>query len=151
MVKKRSVKKTTKNKQTKNIGKIPIGVQVVSILFYIGAALSALLGLFMMLSSELLLSALPAELELTLSSTFFVILGAVFIGIGVLNFFIGRGLWKLKSWARILAIILACFGALYTLASMLGGITITQVVALAINIFIGGYLIFSKEVKKAFK
>ena len=72
------------------------------------------------------------------------------IGLGVLLFFVGRGLWKAKSWARIVALILVGLGILMAVISMIQGEIINNIPSLVIPSVIGGYLLFSKSVKKAF-
>ena len=69
----------------------------------------------------------------------------------VLTFFVARGLWKLQNWARITAIVFAALGILQNISfrPMMGGFS-GNILGLAISGLIGGYLLFSKEVKKAF-
>jgi len=151
MVKKRSVKKKVKKESVTSCNKIPVGVQIISILHYIGAGLSTLFGLMLILSAEYLSAIFSAELELVFASTFFTISGIVFIGLGILSFFIGRGLWKLRNWGRILAIIFMVLNIIYIILSMVSGFIAAQIMLLIIDLVIVGYLTFDKEVKKAFK
>jgi RsiW-degrading membrane proteinase PrsW (M82 family) len=83
-------------------------------------------------------------------SGLFVIGGIIMIGLGVLFFFVGRGLWKAKSWARIVVLIFVGLGILMSVISMIQGGIINNIPGLVIPSVIGGYLLFSKSVKKAF-
>jgi len=147
-------KKVVKAKQTEIVKKIPVGVQVVSILYYISAALCVLFGLLLIIGANALVSLVvdsTPELASIITGTMFIIIGILLIGIGVLLFFIGRGLWKLKPWARVLAIILAIVCIIYTVYTMIKGFAFMQIINLIIGGFIAIYLIFSNEAKKAFK
>jgi hypothetical protein len=140
-----------------DMSKIPTGVKVVSVIYYISAFLFALFGLLIIVGSNAIISYLitaAPELATVKYGTLLaigVIVGIVMIGIGILSFFIGKGLWRLRQWARIVAIIFGIFGLLSTIFSIATGFIVTQIVSLLIDGFITGYLLFSKDVKKAFK
>lgn len=147
-------KKVIRAKQTESVKKIPVGVQVSSILFYIFAGLCALIGLFFIIGANTIVSLIAdstPELASIITGPIFIILGIIIIGIGILSFFVGRGLWKLKSWARILAIILAILCVVYTVYTIIKSFAFMQLIDLIIGGFIAIYLIFSNEAKKAFK
>jgi uncharacterized membrane protein (DUF2068 family) len=98
------------------------------------------------------LSAAFIEMQVTLSSTSFILGGIILIGMAVLNFFLGKALWKLKAWARIVSIFLAVLGLLYlAYYILLGGFGFVSLVFLVINVAIAVYLVFDKEAKKIFK
>ncbi len=130
---------------------VPTGVKVISVLYYIGAALSVLLGLFLFGGAGMI-NSISTKIPLlgVLGAGLFVVGGIILILLGVLYFFIARGLWNLKSWARTIAIILAALGALGALGSILSGHVVSNIISLAISIAIGAYLLFSEEVKQAF-
>lgn len=132
---------------------IPVGVKVISILYYVTAAL-AVLGAILLFVGSAFISSLFQNIPIlsiigAVGSGLFIFIGIVALIYGALDFFIGRGLWNTKSWARILVIIFSCIGVLMGLVSIASGFF--AIVQLAISGVIGGYLIFSKEVKKAFK
>ena len=151
MVKRRRVKKVVEEEGAK---KLPVGVQIISVWYYILAALCVLVGLFIIIGANAIISLLiesAPELESVLTGGVIIGVGLILIGIGVLCFFVGRGLWKLKQWAKILAIIFAITGIVLMVYSMITGFAFLQVVRFAINVAIGAYLIFSKEAKGIFK
>ena len=75
----------------------------------------------------------------------------IFLVFGLINFLVGRGLWKGKNWSRILIMVLSVFGILLGLSAafspggLKGGLPI-----LIINGVILGYIGFSKQVKSFF-
>lgn len=152
--------KMPKRKRTAKAGKksnIPVGVKIISVFYYIVGILCALFGLMIILSANTIISYLVSttpELA-TLNSGALVTVGVIFgillIGIGILSFFIGKGLWKLRKWARIVVIVFSILGVISAIYNMIVGFQIGQIVRLLVDGIIGGYLLFSEEVKRAFK
>lgn len=138
---------------------IPVGVKIIAVLYYIGAVLGVIFGILFLVGAGLI-GTVASQIPIIglFGSGLFVVAGIILIGLGVLGFFMGRGLWKGKNWARILAIIFAGLGVIMAIVAMFTtqiGVNITgqiasQIVNLAINLVIGGYLLFSKKVKAAF-
>jgi hypothetical protein len=130
---------------------VPTGVKVIAVLYYIGAVLSALFGVLFLVGAGAigsLLSQIP--ILGTLGAGLFIVVGVIMIGFGVLDFFVGRGLWKARSWARVVVIVFAVLGAVLAIVSMAQGSILWNIFNLVVELVIGGYLIFSKDVKKAF-
>ena len=150
-----NVKKVVKEKQTEKFNNnIPAGVQVISVLYYISAVLCVLLGLLLVIGANTIVSFLVSsapELESIITGGVIIAMGIIFIAVSVLAFFVGRGLWKLKPWARILAIILAAIWLIYTVYAMIRSFAFMQIINIIINLVVGGYLLFGEEVKEAFR
>ncbi len=129
---------------------VPTGVKVISVLYYIGAGLLFLLGLAAIFGAGAFVTMLSQLGPLAaLGTGMFIVMGIIMIGLAVLSFFIARGLWNGRSWARIVAIILAALSIIngvYSIAQGMGGW-----VGLVIQLIIGGYLLFNKDVKEAFQ
>jgi len=70
---------------------VPTGVKVISVLYYIGAVFAFLSGLVLIFSASALSSIIP------LLGTMGVIGGIVLMAVGVLGFFVGRGL---SQWSK---------------------------------------------------
>jgi hypothetical protein len=144
------------NKDSKDI---PVGIKVISILFYVGAVLCFFMGFAMIISSKAMaismvashpgvgLESIPQGMLVTL----IVIIGILALGAGIFSFFIGKGIWKLKRWARITAIVLSIIGLISVIISMVMNFKFTNLISFVIDGFIGGYLLFSREAKAAFK
>jgi len=132
---------------------IPTGVKVISVVYYIFAAIAVIASIFLFSGASTInsiLGSIPIIGILGALGSGLFIFGAIMSLIfGTLSFFIGRGLWKAKRWARGLVIVFSIIGVLIGLVSIASGFV--AVVQLAISGFIGGYLIFSKKVKGAFK
>lgn len=123
---------------------VPTGAKVISVLYYIGAVLGIILGLLFLLGAGALESiAEQIPLLAVLGAGLFVLGGIILIALGILGFFIGRGLWKGRNWVRVVAIILACLGFITAIFSF-------DILGIIIHGIIGGYLLFSTRVKKAF-
>ena len=133
-------------------GSVPTLVKVISVLYYIGAALSIIMALVMFFGAGAIdsIPGMDAMGGLTgIFSGLMIVLGVIMIGFAVLAFFIARGLWKGRNWARIVAIILAILGVLSAIISLVQG-SWSNIIGLIIHGAIGGYLLFSKDVKAAF-
>lgn len=147
-------KKSEEIKETKDLNKMPVGVQIISVYYYLLAAFYVIIGLFVILGANaiatLLVEASP-DLAAVLTGSLMTILGVVLIGFAVLCFFIGRGLWKLKAWAKIVTIILALIGIIGIVYTIISGFGWFQIIRLAINGAIAWYLLFCKEAKGVFK
>jgi hypothetical protein len=143
----------------KNQKQVPVGVKAISILFYIGTILCIILGISMIFGAKAMVTSLlvsnpgmglesiPEGLMVTLIA----VIGVLAIGAGIFSFFIGKGIWKLKRWARITAIVLSIIGFLSTILSAVLNFKLNLILNFLIDGFIGGYLLFNKDAKKAFK
>lgn len=124
---------------------VPVGVKIISVLYYIGAALFVLLGISLLIGSGMV-----NDLVIEIVGAWLLMVAAIImLAFGVLGFFIGRGLWKASSWARIVVIIIACLAVLTAVTSLVQG-DVSSISSLIINGLIGGYLWFNNNVKKAF-
>ena len=86
----------------------------------------------------------------TLGSMLFIVGGVVMLFFGILNFFVGRGLWKGKNWARIFVIIFAVLGIIVAVYLVIKGSFVQGISDLLVSGLIAGYLLFSSKVKEAF-
>ena len=125
------------------------GITVLAILGYIGAALTLLMGLGMMLGAGTMTTFLAtfvpgAAVLLAGGTALFVVLGIVFVALSVLNYFIARGLWNGQNWARIITIVFAALGIVSALMSF-------NIVSILIDGVILWYLAFYKPAVNYFK
>ena len=131
---------------------IPAGVKIIAVLFYIGAVLFLISGTLSIaglgLPQENLTGAAVGVPQL--GRGFEVVGGIISIGLAVFVFFVGLGNWKLRRWARISAIVLSVIGIIISLISMIGGGIVGNLITLIIYAGIGGYMLFSKDVKEVF-
>lgn len=123
-----------------------LGVKIISIFYYIGAALAVLSGIGFLLGAGFLEGLFP-EIGI-LGSALFVFVAIFLLGLAVLFFFIARDLGRYKNWARIVVIVLSIIGVLQAIFSIVQGEG--GILDFIISGVIGGYLLFSKQVKQAF-
>ncbi|MFX0212154.1 MAG: hypothetical protein ACFFDT_39640 [Candidatus Hodarchaeota archaeon] len=129
---------------------MPTGIKIISVLYYIGAVLSLLFGILLLIGAGAI-STLVTEIPLLgfLGAGFLTVIAIIMIALAVLGFFIGRGLWKGQNWARIVAIIFAILGFISAIINLISA-QWGSIISLVINGLIGYYLLFSKNVKEAF-
>ena len=126
---------------------VPTGIKIISVLYYIGAVFELISAVLLFVGSGALKSKVPF---LAFLGPFLIVGGVILLGLAVLSFFVGRGLWKGQKWSRIVAIIFAALGALLSIVGMIQGQIASNIVGLVISAGIGAYLLFSSSVKSAF-
>lgn len=118
-------------------GQAEMVVKVLAILYWIGAAFSAIFGLMALFGGSAL-GALGGMFG-GFFGAFVAVFGVVLIVLAALYAFVGRGLWQHKSWAKIVAIVLAVLSLLsFPIGTIVGAATIY---------FLG----FNEEVKALFE
>ncbi|HPD81685.1 MAG TPA: DUF2127 domain-containing protein [Candidatus Pacearchaeota archaeon] len=145
--------KKSEDKTIKESRKIPVGVQIISVLYYIMTALLIVSGLFIILFSGIIVStiiSIDANLSSIITSQMIIWIGISFLILGGLIFFVGRGLWKLKLWAKITAILISGLMIIYYIYSLTLGFKPMQLIQLLIYVAIAVYLIFDRKAKKSF-
>jgi glucan phosphoethanolaminetransferase (alkaline phosphatase superfamily) len=128
------------------------GITVLGILGYIGAVVTFLAGLAMLIFSAYvkdMLDSITTTAEISsmitaLGTIGFIILGIIFIGLAILDYFIAKGLLNGKNWARIIMIVFAALG-------ILGSIQPFSIINLIIDGIIIWYLGFYKPAINYFK
>lgn len=139
----------------------PVGVTILAILDFIGAAFCLLGGIGMIVGGGFIATMLSQGQGSAGAAGIFAGLGAAagvfIIIIGGVFALVGFGLWKLKGWARIVSIILYAISAVFQLLGILGTLTHFNMLALiwgmfwiAVDAFIIWYLL-KPEVKAAFQ
>lgn len=143
----------SENKPKEGSKKIPIGVKIISILYYIVASFLVLFGLFIIIFSGIIVStmiSIAPDLSSAINSQIIIWIGICTLILGILIFFVGKGLWKLKLWAKITAIMISALMVFYEIYLMFFEFRFIQVVQLIIYVAIAGYLIFHRGAKKVF-
>ena len=126
---------------------VPTGVKIISVLYYIAAVLELIFGVLVFAGYRTIKSKVPFLAPL---GPFLIIGGIVLVGLAVLSFFVGRGLWKGQKWSRIVAVIFAALGTLLSIVGLVQGKIASNIFGLVVSAAIGGYLILSSDVKSTF-
>lgn len=155
--------------------KVPGFVRFFGILYYISAAFMVLIAaasVLLMLGIGNSILGFAGLLSGFLSAGITIAIAAPSIAFAALNFFVGRGLFKGKKWARIVAIVFSIIGFLLSAGSILsiksiisnssyssaismvpGGMSAAiapVIICLALSGLMASYLVFSKKAKEAF-
>jgi len=111
---------------------VPLGVKIISILYYLWSIWYLIAGVM-----------------IVFSSLFF---GVIFnFGLGIFWIFIGRGLWKGRNWARISAIVIALIIFVLSIIEFISfRFYFLNIMLLIVGVITGVYLWFNKRVKEAF-
>lgn len=149
-----------------NSSSFPIGVRIISILFYVRAIFGILIGLALAIGGSVFvrtgtgqaviqevsaqLGANPSILTSTNLTALFVGFGIVFLILGIVEMLIARGLWRGKQWARIVTIILMVLAVINSIGELFQGNVVGGMFDLIISAFIVLYLSFSERVRKIF-
>lgn len=158
---------------------IPLGINILSVLYYVTAGLSILFSILFIIGGILFLTnpglfnlplnvedvtaGLPPDvvvedvvsnlplLNLILSwiGWILIVLAVLLIGASILDYFIARGLRRGKNWTRILLLIFSALGIVGGLVSLFKG-NFINIIGIVISGAIGYYLYFVKEVKEFF-
>jgi hypothetical protein len=139
----------------------PVGVTILAILNFIGAAICVLVGIAVILGGGFIATMLSQGQGSAGAAGVLAGLGAaagVFIIImGGVSALLGFGLWKLKGWARIISIVLFAINGVFQVLGILGTLAHFNVFALmwgafwiAVDAFVIWYLL-KPEVKAAFQ
>ena len=134
---------------------IPTGVKIIAVLAWISAVFLIFLALLLFLGAgfaEEILKAGGEELggiSAGILAGIAAFMGIILLALGILYIFVGRGLWKGRAWARIVAIVLAIIGILYNSLSLAENPVWAVFWIIAYGV-IGSYLWFNKDVKAVF-
>ena len=80
-----------------------------------------------------------------------ILVGLALVALGMIELFVARGLWKMRPWARIVAILLSLLAIVNAVSTIVSSFHFFQVVRLIVDGGIVAYLVLSEEARKAFK
>lgn len=147
---KKSVMKSQRNTK-RSQREIPTGVKVVSIIYYIAAVVIILSGIIFLTGASFVSEQLQNNQVISaIGQSGLVVIGIIVIIAGIIAFLLGRYLWLGRNWARIIIIILSVLSIISAIANIVNGYPL-RIINLLIHALIAGYLLFSKDVKSAFR
>jgi len=119
----------------------PLGVTLIAVWFWLGGALGILLGLGIAVAGGLAGRAMHALSPGAALPSFLAglgaFLGAAIAGLSVLTLIAGLGVFLMKGWGRILAIVLAALSLLFSIRGLFHPLSLIRPI---IDIAIIGYL-----------
>jgi hypothetical protein len=132
--------------------KVPNGVKIISVLYIIFAIAIIFATIFYIYNMAVISKPLDIPNHFDTISLIMIMSGIIFVGSAVFFFFIGRGLWKGKNWARMTVIVFSVLGVVGGLGKVIDGNIGGAVGLISAGVFaiIGGYLFFNKNVKQVF-
>ncbi len=164
MVKKKQARKKSTSRTKKSEKKVdrfdkknlPNGVKIVSLLYYMWAILWVGFGILVAIGAPFMITYL-IELFPQLEAVRYgalvvlgIIAGLCLVALGVFEYFVARGLWRLKPLARVIAIILSMLAIVNSAMVIASGFQAFQIVRLFIDGGIIAYL-FSREARELYK
>lgn len=129
--------------------KVPLGLRIISIIYYIASALYLTIALVAFFKKNWILELSNLGLLPVMNAQTTFIFGAVFLLLSIISFFIARGLIKFHAWSRIALLGICSINIIGGLFSIIEG-NYPSIINLVFNLIIASYLIFSKKVKRAF-
>lgn len=109
----------------------PLGVTILAICYVLLTLLAAVLGLTAILGAGFIAEIIAESEDMgSLGSAAATTIGAVlavfFLGLAVLCGFIAYGMWNLRNWARITAIVLSVIGAVFAVLALLASVVMLR-------------------------
>ena len=114
----------------------PTGVTLIAIYHYLAAAMLGVIGVSLFVGGKVI-SMLGGADSVILPRTGFligVVGGSVFLAFALVHVIAGFGVWSMKEWGRLLAIVLAVISLLLAIPGLL-------LSAITMHVFFGGYRI----------
>jgi MFS family permease len=149
-------KKSDKKVKSLTKNKLPNGVKIVSLLYYMWAILWVGFGILVAIGAPFMITYL-IELFPQLEAVRYgalvvlgIIAGLCIVALGVFEYFVARGLWRLKPLARVIAIILSSLAIVNSVIVIASGFQAFQMVRLFVDGGIIAYL-FSREARELYK
>lgn len=130
------------------------GVRVLGVIYFVFASMCLMLaGLAFASFDGARTSTDPLVIEMfaTINPGVLIISGILFLAFGVFLYFVGRGLFEMKSWARTSAAILSAMSIILGVSNVSLGAIASGIFSIAISGLIIWYLMVRKETVKAFK
>ncbi len=136
---------------------IPTPVKVISILTYIGSGLNLLFSLVLILGSSfiagLIANMTPNDPVVDLIGTIgvgvLIGFGILILLIAILEFFVAKGIWEGKNWARIVLLVIASIAVFFSVMRLIVG-DFSTIIGILIYGFIIYYLGFEDKTKNYF-
>ena len=136
---------------------VPVSVRIISILFFVVSVVLFFSTIVYVYNFFLVTAPLPVSdgLSVDVSSAGGMMLAVMipgvilFMGIAILSFFIGMGLWRGKNWARIAALVLSLLIVLSSIVGIIYG-KMNNIFGLILFLIVARHLWFNERLKAFF-
>ena len=116
----------------------PTGIALIAVYHFLAALVLAVVGISLLVGGTIF-SAIIGGHESGVFASLGLLVGAVggiiFLSFALLYAIAGWGVWAMREWGRILSIVMAVLSLLFSLPGLL-------LMAMSLNLFLGGYRIF---------
>jgi hypothetical protein len=120
----------------------PLGVRLIAIYFFLGAALDLVIGFMLVSSRESVIDTFPTYLH-----DYWRILVPFQIALGIFEVFMARALWKAEKWAIVAVFIVSGFQIIVSSALIIQGNTSSSTAHLILYLVFIGYLLLNKNAR----
>ncbi|MBU2577035.1 MAG: hypothetical protein KKF50_04905 [Nanoarchaeota archaeon] len=138
----------------KDIKNIPEGIWILVVFSFAMAGLMVIGGLQMFSVYDSLqilgLGQLSGTALEGVSPPAFIGIGILLVGLGVLIYYVARGLLKAQNWSRVVTVVVSILGIIYSIVILTSAYYLTSVLGIMINGLIAWYLLFKDSTKKYF-
>lgn len=136
----------------KDTKEVPEGIKILSVLYFSGSAILVFFGaMFLNLFDGLRQGVAEVPAGFNFSPAVLLLLAFLFFALAIFEYFLAKGLWNLKNWARVVTAVFAVLGVVGSFSNLASGMYASGIFALAVSLLIGWYLLFNESVKKVFK
>lgn len=130
---------------------VPTPVKVIAVLYYVSAFLNALGGFLIAMLGIVLVLTATAALG-SYGPKLVIGFGILTCAIGVFQFFLARGLWAAKNWARLVSVGISFLTIAIGITQLISSQNefVFWMITMLFSAAVGLYLLLSEEVKVAF-
>jgi hypothetical protein len=128
---------------------LPLGLRIISIIYYITAILSILIALLAFLSPGIIKNVPGFGTNIAANPLAFIILGIIFLILSPISFFIAYGIQRVNNKARIALLVLCAINVIGGIISIIEGSYLSSI-NLVFNLLIGLYITLNKKVRREF-
>ena len=142
--------------KNKSIGfaNVPEGIKIIGVLYYVGAAITLILGGILLSFSDSVRQNAEAFVQQGVqipSHGTLLIIGLALLGGVILQYFLARGIIKFNRLARFVIAFLSALGVVGAIMNLKDGMPASGTFSLVANGLIVWYLLFNKKIRVLFK
>jgi hypothetical protein len=146
---------------------IPSGIKIIAVIFYVVAVLHIIASIFMFIGGiagqkiiasfgvdkllKMFPNSTPEDIQNAVSmSPYLIAAAALLLGLAVLEFYVGKGLFNAKNWARYTALVFVTLGLINSLTALKLGYVAGSLIMFLAYAVVGWYLWLDIDVQRTF-